>query len=992
MKQVYLFKYGLTVLLFICAISAFAQKNSFTGKVVDESSQPLPGATVTVKGTQQSTVTDANGKFSFAGNNQSAIAVVISFVGYDAAERTLTVNEPATFQLVPNQKSLSEVVVVGYGTVKKTDLTGAVSNLHAKDLNPGPITNPLQQLEGKAAGVNITQVGSEPGTAPSVRIRGITSLQGGNDPLYVVDGVQGNSDLLNQVPPSEIASVDILKDASATAIYGSRGAPGVIIITTKRNAAGVSTLEYTENSSIDVIPKKLHELTAAEWSTNAAALGVDPSANHGSNTDWYDLLTKDGYTQNHTIAFGGASKDFNYRASLSSIYQNGVVVGSSQYHNYIGRITATQKALDDRLTITMNLNSGINNADYSGPPGGKIGNAAFTSALIANAYIQRPTDPVYNEDGTYFTDNATVFQYLNPVAAAKNLINNVANNNLFGSLRTDLDIYKGLSAGFFGSWRKVDGDNGSYEPAVSTYTPAIAQKGIASVSNNHTDERLMDIDLAYKHDFGKSHIDAIGLYEWQAQTYNGASATARGFINDDLTYNSLQSGTFAAALPGDVSSYKNQRRLVSFLGRINYSYDNKYFLTASMRNDGSTVFGANYKRGNFPSAALAWKIDQENFMKDQHVVSSLKLRGGYGVTGNQQGLGPLNSIQLLQSSGVVPFGGQQLTNYSYVQNYNPDLRWETRKQSNIGLDFGFFNDRLTGTIDAYNATTSNLLYSYPVVVEGPFIYPTFKGNAGTLNNKGLELSLSYTVIRTENTTLTLAGNASYLKNKVINLSGSFDGQPLIANQVPWGNNAYLIAGQPIGTYMVFKHLGVNSAGGETYVDLNNNGKIDPDAGTLSPDRYNAGQSLPKYAYAFTPSFSYKNFDASMVWYGAGGNKIYNQLEESLSLLDNIGKSNLLESAIPKGIHSVTYGSDEWLQSGSYLRFANLSFGYKFDVTHVKYISALRISLTGQNLALITKYQGLDPEVDASGGGGTGVDNGGYPRTRTFSLGLNVILK
>jgi len=315
MKKVYLFKYGLTILFLLCAFSVFAQKSAFTGKVVDETSQPLPGATVRVKGTDQSASTDVNGKFSFPANNQSAIVVTISFVGYDALEKTIAVNEPMTIQLVPNQRALSEVVVVGYGTVKKTDLTGSVSNLGAKDMNPGAVTSPLQELSGKAAGVNINQVGSEPGVAPTVRIRGLTSLQGGNDPLVVVDGIQGNKDLLNQVPPSEIASVDILKDASATAIYGSRGAPGVIIVTTKRSSAGKTSIEYNENTSLDVISHKLQLLNAAQWTQETVALGVDASANHASNTDWYNLLTQNGVTQNHTLAFGGGTNEFNFRAS-----------------------------------------------------------------------------------------------------------------------------------------------------------------------------------------------------------------------------------------------------------------------------------------------------------------------------------------------------------------------------------------------------------------------------------------------------------------------------------------------------------------------------------------------------------------------------------------------------------------------------------------------------------------------------------------------------
>lgn len=985
MKKVYLFKYGLTVLFLIWAISSFAQQGAFTGKVIDETAQPLPGATIRVKGTDQSTVTDSKGRFTIAGNNQSAMVVTVSFIGYDPAEKIITPNEPVTIQLMPNQAKLNEVVVVGYGTAKKSDLTGAVSNIGAKDLNPGPVTNPLQQLAGKAAGVEINQVGSEPGVAPTVRIRGITSLEGGNDPLVVVDGIQGNMDLLTTVPPNEIASVDVLKDASATAIYGSRGAPGVIIITTKKSAAGKSSVEFTENTSVDEIAKKLDVLNAAQWTQEANALGVDVSANHGSNTDWYDLLTRNGFTQNHSLAFGGGANEFNYRASITAIDQNGVVV-NSDYKNYIARIAATQKTLDDKLTLTMNVDNSVNIAAYE--PNG-IGNAAFSSNLITQALVARPTDPVFNTDGSYFRD-PNVFQYTNPYAVNQTVKNDVNTDNLFGSLRADLDIYKGLTAGWFGSWRRVDGNTGYYLPAASTVQTAIDNNGIGNISNWHNDEKLMDIDLSYKQDFGKNHFDATVVYEWQAQTYNGDFAQGRGFINDLASYNALQLGDISKVLQGDISSYKNDRRLVSFLGRVNYTYDNKYLFTASFRRDGSTVFGVNNKWGNFPSAALAWRITQEDFMKDQRLFSDLKLRVGYGITGNQQGIGPQNSIALVGQAGTVFFGGQTIPNYAATQNANPNLKWETVKQANAGLDFGFLNNRLTGTVDIYSANTDNLLFNYTVPLEGPFLTTNILANVGSTQKRGIELTLSYKVIHTDKVTLTLAGNGSYMQSKVLSLGGNIEGYDIPTNYVPWGSNAYLVVGKPIGTYLILKHSGVNAQGVETVVGEDASGNIDQSA--QSKYRFDEGQSLPKYNYAFTPTFTYKNFDASMVWFGSGGNKIYNGLRADMSMLENLGKQNLLASAIPTGIHSSPFGSDEWLESGNYLRWSNLTFGYKFDVTNVKFINALRVSVTGQNLALITKYTGEDPEVDASGDGSSGGDYGIYPRTRTFSIGLNVILK
>ena len=984
MKQLYLYKYGLTILFIILSVGVFAQNNTFKGKIVDERNLPLPGVTVRVKETAQAVSTTQEGNFTIVTTNKGPLTLQISYVGYDPVEKSIVAGQALTVAMAPNAQSLSELVVVGYGTVKKSDVTGAVSTIASKDLNPGAITNPLQQLAGKAAGVNITQTGSEPGTAPSVRIRGITSLIGGNDPLVVIDGVQGNMDLLNQVPPSEIEAVDVLKDASATAIYGSRGAPGVIIITTKKNKAGKSSVDYTANTSVDVLPEGLKVLDAQQWWEQGQLYNVPASANHGSSTDWYNLLTQTGVTQNHTIAFGGGANSFNYRASVSAILQTGTVI-KSKYRNYIGRIQATQKALDDKLTLTMNLNSGINNTNYS-PTG--VGRESFRSNLISNSYVSRPTDPVYNTDGTYYSD-PNVFQYINPYAVANTVVNESHANNLFGSLRADLQLYKGLSAGWFGSWRKVDGNSGYYLPASSTVATAIDNQGIANINNYHNDEKLMDISLNYKAGFGQHSLDAVAVYETQGQTYNGNFAQAKGFINDIAAYNALQLGDLSKVTPGDITSYKNDRNLVSFLGRVNYAYKNRYLLTASFRRDGSSVFGVNHKWGNFPSASVAWKIDEEPFMKNQHIFSALKIRGGFGITGNQQGLAPQSSLQLVGYSGVTYFAGSPITNFVISQNANPDLRWETRKQTNIGIDFALLDSRLNGTVDAFTATTDNLLFNY-TVPQPPYPYPNIVANVGSLQNKGLEFTLNYQLIKTTNTLLTLGGNVSLLKNKVLNLSGSINGVPLNTNYVAWGANAYLIEGMPIGTYNILQHKGKDAANAETVVDQNGDGLIDQ--GNQSPDRVFAGSAIPKYTYAFTPSFVYKNFDASMVWRGSGGNKIYNSIRPSLSYFENLGKSNVLESAIPLGLYTSQYGSDLWLENGSFLRWENLSFGYSLKTEKLKYVSSLRLSLTGSNLLLITKYTGIDPELNVSGGNGSGADGGIYPRTRTFALGLNVVFK
>ncbi|MBC7949957.1 MAG: SusC/RagA family TonB-linked outer membrane protein [Chitinophagaceae bacterium] len=979
----------LFTLLLISHLS-HSQDKTITGRVTDpKDGSGIGGVNVTPKGSTGGVQTAADGSYRIS-IAPSVNVLIFSSAGFTRQEVNIAGRSTVDVTLAINSTSLGEVVVIGYGTARKRDVTGSVSKIGEKDLNQGPITNPLQQIAGRAAGVSITQVGSEPGVAPSVRIRGITSLGGGNDPLVVVDGIQGNLDLLNQVPPSEIESVDILKDASATAIYGSRGAPGVIIITTKKGRAGRSTLEYSGTAAVETIAKKYEMLDAAEWRAAAAQRGIT-GADYGGNTDWFDLMSRNGYTQNHTIAFGGGANDFSYRASLTAILQDGLLINSG-LKNYIGRIQATQRALNDRLALTFNVNTGIVKNKWNGP-----GN-------IPNALQRRPTDPVYykntaGQDSAYFTD-PNAFAYTNPYARSVEMIDGTESNSLFGSLKADLEIVKGLTAGFFGSWRKLNGLYGSYASARTTRPDAIQHKGIAQRNTNTTNERLMDLSLNYKKVLKGHTFDVIGVYEWQKAIYEGFAASGRGFVNDLLTFNSLQSADLTKAASGDITSYKNDRTIVSFLGRVNYNFLNKYFLTASFRRDGSSVFGENHKWGNFPAVSAAWKISGEDFMRDQQIFDDLKLRVGYGVTGNQQGLGALNSVLLVGPNGTTFFGGQLIPDFTISQNENKDLRWETKKMSNIGLDFALLKNRLTGTLDYYQGKTEDLLFDY-TVPQPPYPFGTIKANVGTIMNTGFEATLSYQLIQSNDLNVTLAGNFTTNKNEVQELSGTLNGVPLKTDTVRWGgggttgvastNNgiSYLIKGQPIGTFFLFKHAGVDANGNQLIEDLNKNGVIDDN--DRSPDRYIAGQALPKFTYAFTPSMNYKNFDMGMLWRGAYGHKIYNARKATLSALAQLGQQNVLKDALAGNINNIDYASDYWLEDGSFLRLEQLTVGYRFPIDN-KYLSGIRVSLTGNNLAVFSDYSGIDPELRADGGNGFGIDGGIYPRTRSFAVGLNVIFK
>ncbi|TAE18332.1 MAG: SusC/RagA family TonB-linked outer membrane protein [Bacteroidetes bacterium] len=967
-------------------LSAQAQQN-ISGTVKDAKGEGLPGASVVIKGTTRGTSTDVDGKYQISAT--AGEILVATLTGYKPKEMTVGAEAVVDFSL-EEDGLLEEVVVVGYTSSDRKDVTGSVSSIGSKDFNGGPITNPLQQISGRAAGVNITQAGSEPGATPTVRIRGITSLSGGNDPLVVVDGIQGNMDLLKQIPPSEIETFDILKDASATAVYGSRGAAGVILITTKKGKAGKTTMEYNAVVSFETIARSYEMLSADQWRAETQKRGLLVSSgagrnDFGANTDWEDQLTRTGITQNHNLAFGGGTSNFNYRASFTAILQDGLVINSKN-QNYTARIQATQRALNNKLGLTYNVNVTNTTNNFNGP------------GSYQRIFGFRPTDPVFNTDGSYFVPGDKFGgASTNPYAFAKEIIDGDKTDNMFGSVRADYDIIEGLTASVFGSWRRINRNYGRFEGTATTSPEGLAiplatrpnERGVATQEANYTDERLFNFILNYKKSFGNHNLETTFVNEWQKQTYSGFRQLGRGFADPNAYNNILLANTL---LPREQSSYKNDRVLSSFLLRANYSFMGKYMATVSVRRDASSVFGANYKTAVFPSASLAWAIKEEGFLKDNNFVSDLKLRVGYGVTGNQQGISPQQSLLLVEPDGA---GG-----YTVARNANPDLRWETRRMFNTGLDFGLMDGKLTGSLDFYTGNTEDLLFSGYNVPTPPFPIPTITANAGKLFNQGLEIALNYKLIDTKDLQVNLAGNFTTNRTRVVELAGKVLNIEVGRDSVAWGgfevapgtgvNSAYLIKGQPIGTFLVHQHAGTDDAGNQLIVDRNGDGIID--GGDLSKDRYVAGQALPKFTYAFTPSIIYKRLSANFVFRGSHGNKIYNARRLQLSSLTNIGQVNVLADAPELNFLKATYPSDLWLENGGFFRLDNLTLGYDLGNFNSKYLQNARLSFTVNNVFIITQYKGIDPELSMGGGGGTGIDNGIYPRTRNFAIGLNINLK
>ena len=993
--------------LMMMSLTAYSQ-TTVSGKVTDLNGEGLPGVNIVIKGTTEGTSTDLDGSYRL--NVGEDATLVFTYIGFSTQEIPVGSRTVIDVMLEEDYGELQEVVVVGYGTQEAKDVTGSVARITEAELVQGPIGNPLQQIAGKAAGVNINQVGSEPGQAPNIRIRGITSLSGGNDPLVVVDGIQGGLDLLNQVPPSEIASFEILKDASATAVYGSRGAAGVVLITTKKGIPGTSSIEYSGVYSMDVIPNNYNILDAEEWRGLLSRRGqLSDEIDFGGDTDWVDEITQNGYTQNHTIAISGGNENFTYRSSISAILQNGIIK-NSESENYIARFQGSQSILDDKGKFDVNLNVGIKENNFN------------NEGAIAEAVFRRPTDPIFTNDpisrdvGNYFIDPNS-FGYVNPFAVTEEVYDLDKTNSLFVSARFEVEVLEGLKPFVFGSWRREDR---AYEAYVSARTTLDFARnidnredpetqslpvdiddlpdGVAFKEYNYDDEKIFNIGFDYNKVFGDHSISFLGLHEYQIQSFDGGSNAARGFIVDTPdNIGAMQSADPNTFQPGDISSYENSRKLASFLGRVNYSFMDKYLLTVSYRRDGSSVFGENNAWGDFYSASAAWRISDEAFLSSVNVISNMKLRLGYGQTGNQQGLDPYQTLRLVQPAGTAFFKGQLISNFAVFQDQNEDLKWEVKKQFNVGLDFGLFDNRLTGTFEYFYGLTSDLLFNYGVPVP-PFLTDNIRANVGEVLNEGVEFSFDYVALDRGDLFITLGGNVTSIRTSVEDLNGQLGDTPLTTDYEVWGtggttgvgntNNAinHLIMGQPLGAFYVFRHAGVTDDGTQLFDDLNRDGVV-TNGNNENPDRYVAGQPLPKVQWAFTPSVTYKKFDLNLLVRGAHGHKVFNARAANLSSLGNVAQSNVLTSAESLGLEFIERASDLFLEDAGFVRLENITLGYNLGQLS-DLVKSVRVSFTANNLFVLTDYTGLDPEVDQDGDAGFGIDNGIYPRVRSFAIGLN----
>lgn len=980
--------------LFI-SLGSYAQNITVKGVVKDSKfGDPIIGASVLQKGTTNGTISDMDGNFMLEVPGGSV--VVISYIGYKSQEMTVSGSEPLNVMLSEDMEALDEVVVVGYATGSKRTISGAVERIKKEDMNQGVVNNPLESIKGKVAGVVITQNGGDPTSRPSIRVRGTSSLSGGNDPLVIIDGVFGDMDMLNAIAPADIETFTILKDASETAQYGSRGAAGVIVVTTVKGKNGMKTLSYNGMYGISNVYKNLDMLSADQYRGLGQRLGTTVT-DRGHNSNWFDEIEQLGYTQNHNLSFGAGTDDSNYRASIGLIDQQGIIKNSGM-RNYTAKLDAMQNMFNDKLKIEFGMFGSLKESDNT--------NDYLKTFYSAASY--NPTFPtVKNEDGVWDED-PMANEIHNPMGRLE--IKDRETNayvNVHG--RLTYTILEGLKLSAFGSYTYNVKENKRYFP--KDIKASMADGGHAERIDNKQNILMGNIQLTYTKDFNeKHHFDALALVEGQKYHYTGFTAKSHAYETDYFGYNNLKAG--GDVKYGDVESLENENRISSFMARVNYMYDNRYIITANLRADGSSKLGSENKWGFFPSASAAWVINEEAFMKDVDWLSNLKLRAGYGLTGNQDAIAAYNSLALYKPTGVTSLGGSPMATYGIQRNANPDLRWEVKKTFDVGVDFGIMNGRYSLTADWYHSKTTDMLYNYSVPVP-PFIYPTLLANMGEMTNTGFEVALNAGLVQTKDFEFNLGANFSWQKNKLNSLSGTYMGQDLSTSKYIAlaqmsgagfvGNNSvvYMMEGQPVGVYYIPRSLGLSEPdanGHRTYiVDETIDGEPGFNAND-GGDRYIAGQAMPKYYLGLNLNFRYKRFDLTTQMNGAFGHKIFNGTSLSYMNLSQFPTYNVMNGAQDDMIFAQDI-TDYWLEKGNYLNIDYITVGYNFNCEKIKdYVKNVRLTFSVNNVATITGYSGLSPMLNSqtitnitdAGQNTLGIDNKQfYPLSRTYSLGVSV---
>lgn len=883
---------------------------------------------------------------------------------------------------------IEEVVMIGYGSQKKSDVTGAVGSVKAEDFNKGMVANVGQLLQGKVAGVNVSNVSGEPGANQNIIIRGVGSLRSGTTPLYVIDGfVIDNTNTgvannpMNFINPDDIASVDVLKDASAAAIYGARGANGVIVITTKKGKKGRTQMNLSSNLTISNLANKMNVFSADEFRTQVTAMGGKLD-DMGGNTDWQDELTRTALSNNVNFSAAGATDNSNYYAALGYENQEGILYNSN-LRRYSGRVNISQKAFDGRVNIDFNLNGSRTE-----------NNRPNATSTVSNMLTWNPTYPAYTDGSPTTVFNNGAFNPLIRQQIYKDFTNN---NRILANISPSVEIIRGLT------YKLNFGVDYSTADRIIQNIPHAVPVEIGSLdlnyfSNNNT---LVENTLTYKFKINRHDFNVLA-----GHSYQKFMMIERGWDYSVFPNNGIEPQyQIGAANKNNTTSTSSatKNELQSWFGRANYGYQDKYLLTATLRADGSSKFGRNNRYGIFPSFAAGWNISRENFLADVSLVSNLKLRASWGKTGNQE---MPNKITKRSYKSASDGGGQATYPMDGSGNYpvgfylvradNPGIQWEVTTQTNIGVDFGFMNNRLTGTFDFFNKVSDNILLDINPVDPISAEEKMWKNIPNmTINNTGYEISLNYNSNTNKAFTYSIGGNASFIKNEVkdspyrVLSTGEAQG-PGTTNAVI---NGY-INNQPIGTFYVREFLGLNENGTNIFRDVDGDGII------TDNDRVAAGSALPDFTYNLYLKAAYKNFDLGLNFNGVAGNMIYNNTASTLFTRGRLGLSqNTTDAATQfpnESANNTNVISTRYLEKGDFLRLNNATLGYNLNPKVLgigEHIRNIRFTVTAQNLFVITKYSGFDPEINTgvSQGGiqSFGIDYATYPKARSFAFGVNV---
>ncbi len=1012
----------------IVATGVRAQERQISGTVRDENGTPLPGASIVEKGTTNGTESDFDGNFSITVTDENAV-LVISYIGFTAQEIPVSGQSNLTITLQESTAALDEIVVIGYGTQLKSDLTGSVSSLRTEDFNPGANVSVDQLLQGRAAGVQISQASSAPGGGLSIRIRGASSLNAGNEPLYVIDGYpidnspnlgsggaaqvgnnQSPRNPLNALNPADIESIEILKDASATAIYGSRGANGVIMITTKKGRAGKMSVTYDVYAGMQTVAETIDVLSTSEYIDAINALSLDLGndivftdediARIGQGTDWQDQVFRTAPVTNHNLSIQGGSERTSVYASFNYFDQEGVVRNSG-IRRFAGRINVDTK-IGERAQLGINFNTslvednnnvdGVNTNEQAGP--------------INTSQLYDPTEPIFNEDGSFAqSPNLTIN---NPLALVNGISSLSETNRTFGTAFLNYDFTDNLSAKFnFGT------DRQQTRRDIFNSTQTIRggnQSGIANIRVLERSNYLFEYTMNYKKTFNERHdLTVLGGVTFQQFDFREFEGSINGFPTDEIGTDNLALGD---TNNDDLFSRRERNSLLSYLGRINYSFDNKYLFTASIRADGSSRFGENNKFGYFPSFALGWKLSEESFIPD--TFSELKLRASWGQTGNQE-IGNFNSLLTFQNGRNVVLGGNIEGSVIPARIANPDLRWETTEQLDIGVDIGLFNGRLNTTLDYFSRTTSDLLFRLPLPLASGF--NSILTNVGEVENTGFEVLINSTNVVAGDFKWDTSLNFSTIRNEVIDLGRIGDENIVTGNIQGVGNTSVIQEGEALASYFGYVVTGffqegddiANSAqptaqpGYPIFEDRNGDGVINPDDQTV------IGSPFPDFIYGIRNSFQYKNWNLDIFFQGQEGADLLNvNLIESLYPA-NFRRNRLAETILdrwtpqnpdaqwPSSVNPNAYGGSRvnslTVEDASFFRLKNVQLSYNVPVSNITFLNSLRLYVTGQNLFTITDYSGFDPEANSfnspnsPGAGNVRIDYSSYPLARTYILGL-----